>query len=146
MQTLLAPLNTQTTQHLHDKRVRMIKTSWFKIPLEVRGLRNQQLGAPEWLSGLSIRLLVSAQVVISQVRSSCPTSGSVLTAWSLLGILDLPLSLPLPHSLACTLSLSKTNKQTFFKNQQLYIPHIVVASLGHPTMLVNHGTYTTTKS
>ena len=35
---------------------------------------------------------------------SSPTSGSVLTAWSLLGILSLPLSLPSPP---CALSLSQ---------------------------------------
>lgn len=48
MQTWLAPLNSQTTQHLHDKRVRMIKISWFKTPLEKRGLRKQQLYISYW--------------------------------------------------------------------------------------------------
>ena len=58
---------------------------------------------PGWLSWLSIQGLVSAQAVMSQFVSSSHTSGSVLTAQNLLGILSLPLSLPLP---ACKLSLS----------------------------------------
>ena len=36
------------------------------------------LGAPGWLSQLSIQLWVSAQGMISQFTSSSPTSGSVL--------------------------------------------------------------------
>ena len=44
-------------------------------------------------------------VVISRLVRSSPTSGSALTAWSLLGILFLPLSLPL-HCV-CSLSLSQ---------------------------------------
>ena len=41
------------------------------------------------------------------ILRSSPTSGSLLTAWRLLGILILPLSLPLP----CSCSFSpKTNK------------------------------------
>ena len=50
-----------------------------------------------WVA-LSVKRLTSAQVMISQSMSSSPASGSVLTAWSLLHILCLPLSLPLPHS------------------------------------------------
>ena len=53
-------------------------------------------GAPGWLSRLSVRLLISAQAVISWFVSLSPTSGSVLTVWGLLGILCLPLPLPLP--------------------------------------------------
>ena len=49
----------------------------------------------------------SAQIAISQFVSSSPTSGSVLTAWSLLQILCLPLSLPLP---AHAFSLALKNK------------------------------------
>ena len=51
-------------------------------------------GAPGWLSWLSVRLLFSAQVMISWFTGSSPASGSVLTARSLLGIL--PASLPAP--------------------------------------------------
>ena len=53
----------------------------------------------------SVKRLTSAQVMISWFVGSGPTSGSVLTAgaWSLLRILCLPLSLPLP---TCALSLS----------------------------------------
>ena len=59
----------------------------------------------------SVKCWISAQVMISQFMSSSPTSGSVLTVWSLPGILLLPLSLPLPHSCSCCLSLSlKINK------------------------------------
>ena len=66
---------------------------------------------PGWLSLLSLRLLISAQVMISWLVGSSPTSGSVLTAWSLLGI-SLSPSLPLPLlflSLCPSLSL-KINK------------------------------------
>ena len=70
----------------------------FKNPLEG--------GAPWWLSGLSVQLLVSAQVTTPRFMSSSPAWGPALTVWSLLGILCLPLSLPLPRSL----SLSKINK------------------------------------
>ena len=47
--------------------------------------------APGWLSWLSVWLLISAQVMILWFLGSNPMSGSVLTAWSLLGILSLPL-------------------------------------------------------
>ena len=50
-------------------------------------------GVSGCLSRLSIRLLISVQVMISWFVSSSPSSGSGLTAWSLLGILALPLSL-----------------------------------------------------
>ena len=44
------------------------------------------MGAPGWLSRLSVPLLVSAQVMISQFVSSSPASGPMLTARSLLRI------------------------------------------------------------
>ena len=69
---------------------------------------------PGWLSQLSIRLLISAQVMISLFVGSSPTSGSVLTVQSLCGIdSPFPLSLSPPHS------LSKQNKQTK-KTQNFY--------------------------
>ena len=45
---------------------------------------------------LGIQLLISAQVMISWFVGLSPVLGSVLTAWNLLGILYLPLSLPPP--------------------------------------------------
>ena len=51
--------------------------------------------------------------MIPRLRSWSPTSGSGLTARSLLGILPLALSLPLPHSCCLCLSKLKIN----FKNK-----------------------------
>ena len=63
--------------------------------------------APGWLSRLSVRLLVSAQVMLSQLMSSDPTPGSVLTVGSLLGILSFSLSLSAPPLLTLYLSQKK---------------------------------------
>ena len=41
---------------------------------------------------MNVRPLISAQVMTSRFVGSSPTSGSLLTAWSLLGILSLPFS------------------------------------------------------
>ena len=60
-----------------------------------------------WLSLLSFCLLILAQVMISWFMGSSSALGSVLTAQSLLGILSLPLSLPLTHSCEHALSLSQ---------------------------------------
>ena len=71
----------------------------------------RQLGAQEGeegLSWLSLRLLVSAQVMISWSVSSSPALGSRLTVQSLFGILSFSLS-PCPSP---ALALSKINKQT----------------------------------
>ena len=54
-------------------------------------------------SVICVLLLVSAQVMILWFMSLSPTSGSTLTAWSLPGILSLPLSLPF----LCSLCVSK---------------------------------------
>ena len=54
------------------------------------------MGAPGWLGRLGVRLLISAQVLISRFVGLSPTSGSTLTVQGLLGILSPPLSLPLP--------------------------------------------------
>ena len=68
------------------------------------------LGAPGWLSWLSVRLLISAQVMISRSVSSSPASDSVLTAQSLEPALDSvspSLSTPPPLALCLSLSLSQ---------------------------------------
>ena len=71
-------------------------------------LKNERkAGVPGWLSRLSIRLLILVQVMISWFVGSCPTLGSALTVWSLLGILCLPLSLPL----LCSLKINKLKKK-----------------------------------
>ena len=75
----------------------------------------RKVQAPEWLSWLSVWFLVSAQVMISQFMKWSPASGSVLTVRSLLGILSLPLSLPLPCLCAHALSL-KINKHLKINN------------------------------
>ena len=66
-------------------------------------------GMPGWLSRLSIQLLVSAQVMLSQFVRLSPKSGSVLTAQSLLGILSFSLCLSLCSSpiYMCSLSQNK---------------------------------------
>ena len=45
-------------------------------------------GVPEWFSQLSVQFLISAHVLTSQFVSLSPVSGSILAAWSLLGILS----------------------------------------------------------
>ena len=72
-------------------------------------LHNPESG---WLTLLSIRLLISAQVMILRFMGLSPASGSVLTVWSLLGILSPPLSAP-P---LLVLSL-KINKNEFKKKK-----------------------------
>ena len=79
-------------------------------------MRKRFLGCLGWLGGLSDRLLISARITIVRFMSSSPeSSGSGLTAWSLLGILSLPLS-PCPPYLVCmcALSLALKNKYIFF--------------------------------
>ena len=57
-----------------------------------------------------------AQVKISQLMSSSPASGSVLTAQSLeLALESVSLSLPLPRPCSVCLSLSLKNKETLKK-------------------------------
>ena len=65
------------------------------------------MGHLDGSSGRSTCLLISTQLMISGFMRSSPASGSALTAWSLLGILSLPLS-PCPSPThALSLSLSK---------------------------------------
>ena len=66
-------------------------------------------GVPGCLSQLSFQLLTAAQVMISRFMGSSPMLGSVLTAWSLLGIHSLPLSLPLSTRTCVLTLLLKTN-------------------------------------
>ena len=68
-----------------------------------------QLGAPGWLSGLSVRLRLR---VGAPRRALCGQLG----AWSLLGILRLPLSLTLPRLCSVSASVSQ-NKTKQNKNQ-----------------------------
>ena len=67
-------------------------------------------GAPGRLSPLSIRLLISAQVVISRFVGSSPTSEPAKDPLSL--FLSLSLSLPLPCS--CSLSLPQNKEVNIF--------------------------------
>ena len=60
--------------------------------------RNQ--GAPEWLSGLSVQLVIGAQVMISRFVRWNPMSDSVLLTQSLLRILSLFAPPLLVHSLS----------------------------------------------
>ena len=55
-------------------------------------------GEPASLGQLSLRLWISAQVMISPFVGLSPESGTTLTTRGLLGIFSLPCSLPLPHA------------------------------------------------
>ena len=80
------------------------KTVW-------RFLKNLKIGAPGWLSWLSIRVFILAQVMISWSWSHGheikPPLWAPCSAWGLLQILSLPLLLSLPCLHA--LFLSKLN-------------------------------------
>ena len=71
-------------------------THSFFLPGLDGHLNSSPLGASGWLSWLNVRFLISSQAMISWFVRSSPTLGSALTVWRLLGILSLPLSLPLP--------------------------------------------------
>ena len=79
--------------------------------------RHVSLGA--WVAQ-SVKHLTLAQVMISWLVSSSPTSGSVLTARSLelLPILCLPLSLPLPCSCSVSQKINKHLKKIFLKRKR----------------------------
>ena len=89
--------NISSKEHLKYLSHRFIYDPGGPKKATAHGPKERALGAPGWLSRLSIQLLISSHVMISQFTSSSSTSGSVLTAGSLLGILCLPLSLPLPY-------------------------------------------------
>ena len=100
----------------------MIYLSSWKAIWKVAGIvlkKKKKCRAPEWRSWLNERLLIWAQVMISRFMRSNPTSGSVLTVRTLLGILSFPFPLSAPpllarklaRSLSLSLSLSlKINK------------------------------------
>ena len=73
--------------------MKSIKTKNFcSTKNTIKRFKTQAIGAPGWLNQLSIHLLISAQVMISQFVSSSPKSGFALTVRRLLGILSLSLS------------------------------------------------------
>ena len=90
----------------------------------------KRIGAPGWLSQLSIQLFILAQVMISRFMRSIPASGSAPTVRSLLGILSLlalsaPPLLVVSLSLSVSLSFSKMNKWTLEKKSEKDSPQIL---------------------
>ena len=85
----------------------MLRVAW--AALKIFTIR----GAPGWLSQLGLRLLVSAQIMVSRFREFEPHvvlhADGVEPAWDSLSPL---LSLP-PSPLVLSLSLSKINKYTY---------------------------------
>ena len=74
---------------------------------EIAPLKSIRIEESGWLSRLSVRLWMSAQVV-----GSSPGSGSVLTGQSLRGILSLPLSSLLRmRTLSLSLQINTLKKQ-----------------------------------
>ena len=67
---------------------------------------------------LSVRLLTSAQIRISRFGGLSPASGSALVARSLLRILSLPFSLPLPCSLALKMNKPKKNNNNVIEKER----------------------------
>ena len=74
-------------------------------------LEGRSQGAPRWLSPLSVQLLISAQIIISQFASLSPVSGSALMVRSLLGILS-PSLCPSPTCIHARAHSLSQNKQT----------------------------------
>ena len=96
----------------------------YTLNFPISRVLNVGVGVPGRLSQLSIRLLISAQVMIPQfMRWSC-TAGSALMVWSLLGILSLSLS-----TLHPLMSSLKINKQTFFLKKKIVIWLKVIITL-----------------
>ena len=79
--------------------------------------KEEEKGAAGWLSQLGVQLLVLAQVMISRLVGS--SSGSVLAARSLLGILSPSLSAPPLLSLSLSFSL-KINKNELKKEEMTH--------------------------
>ena len=76
------------------------------------------LGAPGWLSQLSVRLQLRSWSHSPWAQAPCRALCWHLRAWSLLHILCLPLSLPLP----CSCSVSKINNKNMFKKLKRNTP------------------------
>ena len=86
-------------------RFRELFTSASSIWMSTGHSKVEIPGAPRWLRWLKHLGLDFGDVMISRFMTLSPVLGSALTAWSLLGILSLPLSLSL--SLCPCLSLSQ---------------------------------------
>ena len=77
--------------------------------------------------------MISDQIMISRFMGPGPISGSVLTAWSVLGVLSLPLCPSPTHTL--TLSLSLSFSKSVNKNGRCS------SLMGHNLQIVKHCTY-----
>ena len=77
------------------------------LSLSKKELKNMQTNKKSWGNWVAwwVKCMISAQVKSSWFVDLSPVSGSVLTAWSLLWILRLLLSLFLPS--LCSVSLSQ---------------------------------------
>ena len=71
--------------------------------------KNQKIGTPGWLSGVSSRLLITTQVMISGSWDWALVLGSILQGVSSRNLL-IPLPFPTPQLPTCAIFLSKVNK------------------------------------
>ena len=101
--TSLSFLSYPRKQHLVHYIVASETGCSRDLPLYLKRSREARLGG----SVHQASDLIAAQVMISQFVSSSPVLGSALTALSLLGILCLLLSLPLPCCLSVSVCLSQ---------------------------------------
>ena len=99
-------------------------TDWaIQAPQQWVKLKNSFSGAPGWLSRSGVWLRLRSWSCRSWVRALCRAVCGRLRAWSLLHILCLPPSLPLPCSCSICLSLSKIN----IKNRDICTPMFIAA-------------------
>ena len=101
----------------HSRLSRNVWANWVH-----RGLPRSWLGAPGWLSQLSVWLWLRS--LISQFLSLSPASGSVLTAWSLESALDSvsPSLYPFPaHALSLSLKDEWTLKKFFLMGVMMLV-------------------------
>ena len=80
-------------------------------------------GAPGWLSWLSVRLVILVLVMLPQFLRSSPTSGFVLTVWSLLGILSPSLSDPCLLALYSPLRIDNNKLKRLLTNSLLALSY-----------------------